>query len=44
VLNIEYTPSWSKAQSRADEVCPTQGGKSTLIKLMELGPERIACP
>ena len=44
VLNIEYAPSWSKAAARADEICPTQGGKSTLIKLMELGPERLACP
>lgn len=44
VLNIEYAGSWSRAQDRADEVCPSQGGKSTLVKLMELGPERIACP
>lgn len=43
-FHTEYVGSWDDAQDLADEVCGVGPDLDTLIKLLELGPEYLACP
>lgn len=44
VLHAEYVDDWADAASRADEVCGSGAGLSTIIKTWDLGRELLACP
>jgi len=44
VFHVEYVDSWDEAEGRAAEVCGRAPDLDTLIKLWDLGPERLACP
>jgi hypothetical protein len=46
VFHVEYVDGMDRAQKKAQEVCakPERAGFSTLLKTLELGPERYGCP
>jgi hypothetical protein len=42
IFHTKYVTAFSRAEAKATEVC-VHPGFSTLVKLLDLGPERIAC-
>ena len=44
VFHVEYVEAWSDAQAEADAICGVGPGLDTLVKTLELGAERLACP
>ena len=44
VFHVEYVEDWSQAEAKAAEFCGVGPDLSTIIKLMDLGAEMLACP
>ncbi len=44
ILHVEYVDDWANAQSKAESVCGVGPNLDTVVKMLDLGAERLACP